>query len=85
MRCWEALDSWDSYGRLYCKSALDAAGSYVVSIYMQVVNYLLRGWIKNLESQGSVALPLLDDLETIQRTTAKDLEFVRGGEKDPSK
>lgn len=47
----------------------------------EVVNYLLQGWIKNLESQGSVALPLLDDLETIQHTTPKDLEFVRGGEK----
>ncbi|KAJ4836657.1 hypothetical protein Tsubulata_041988 [Turnera subulata] len=29
----------------------------------EVVNYLLRGWIKNLESQGSVALPLIEDSE----------------------
>lgn len=75
------MDSWDSYGRVYCKSALNAVGSHVASFYMQVVNYLLRGWIKNLESQGSVALPLLDDLDTIQHTAAKDLEFVRDGTK----
>ncbi|ESR52172.1 hypothetical protein CICLE_v10031731mg [Citrus x clementina] len=43
----------------------------------EVVNYLLRGWIKNLESQGSVALPLLDDEENIQSVIARDLEFVR--------
>lgn len=47
---------------------------------MQVVNYLLRGWIKNLESQGFVALPLLDD-ESGQYDVAKDLEFVRDGAK----
>lgn len=41
------------------------------------MNYLLRGWIKNLESQGSVALPLLDDEENIQSVIARDLEFVR--------
>ncbi|KAI3425599.1 AB hydrolase-1 domain-containing protein [Psidium guajava] len=47
----------------------------------EVVNYLLRGWIKNLESRGSVALPLLDDSETIQHSIAKDLEFAREGAK----
>lgn len=45
----------------------------------EVVNYLLRGWIKNLETQGSVALPLLDDGESIQYSIARDLEFVRDG------
>ena len=50
------------------------------SIAVQVVNYLLRGWIKNLESQGFVALPLLDD-ETGLHDVAKDLEFVRDGAK----
>ncbi|KAH7570610.1 hypothetical protein JRO89_XS05G0144300 [Xanthoceras sorbifolium] len=48
----------------------------------EVVNYLIRGWIKNLESQGSVALPLLDDTESsIQDSIARDLEFVREGSK----
>lgn len=47
---------------------------------MQVVNYLLRGWIKNLESQGFVALPLLDD-ESGRYDVAKDLEYIRDGKK----
>ncbi|KAJ0751321.1 putative pheophytinase [Helianthus annuus] len=47
---------------------------------MQVVNYLLRGWIKNLESQGFVALPLVDD-ESGRFDVAKDLEYVRDGKK----
>lgn len=46
----------------------------------EVVNYLLRGWIKNLESQGFVALPLLDD-ESGRYDVAKDLEYVRDGTK----
>ncbi|KAJ8748767.1 hypothetical protein K2173_011322 [Erythroxylum novogranatense] len=50
----------------------------------EVVNYLLRGWIRNLESRGLVALPLLDgddDEESIRRIFARDLEFVRQGAK----
>ncbi|GLT39682.1 hypothetical protein SLA2020_138600 [Shorea laevis] len=47
----------------------------------EVVNYLLRGWIKSLESQGSVSLPLLDDTESIQTSINKDLEFMREGSK----
>ncbi|XP_050385743.1 pheophytinase, chloroplastic [Argentina anserina] len=47
----------------------------------EVVNYLLRGWIKNLESQGSVALPLLDTQESTQINIARDLEFIRDGSK----
>ncbi|KAJ6750827.1 hypothetical protein OIU85_001372 [Salix viminalis] len=47
----------------------------------EVVNYLLRGWIKNLESQGSVALPLIDDAEVVQNSIAWDLEFAREGSK----
>nr|XP_043609900.1 pheophytinase, chloroplastic isoform X2 [Erigeron canadensis] len=46
----------------------------------EVVNYLLRGWIKNLESQGFVALPLLDD-ESGRFDVAKDLEYMRDGTK----
>uniref|UniRef100_A0A2P2JBM4 AB hydrolase-1 domain-containing protein n=1 Tax=Rhizophora mucronata TaxID=61149 RepID=A0A2P2JBM4_RHIMU len=45
----------------------------------EVVNYLLRGWIKNLESHGLVTLPLLDDAEIIQYSVARELEFVREG------
>ncbi|KAL6288611.1 hypothetical protein ACE6H2_006121 [Prunus campanulata] len=47
----------------------------------EVVNYLLRGWIKNLETQGLVALPLLDAPEGMQNNIARDLEFVRDGAK----
>ncbi|KAG7945786.1 hypothetical protein I3843_14G006500 [Carya illinoinensis] len=45
----------------------------------EVVNYLLRGWIKNLETQGSVSLPLLDDRENALCNIDRDLEFVRDG------
>ncbi|XP_015881565.1 pheophytinase, chloroplastic-like [Ziziphus jujuba] len=45
----------------------------------EVVNYLLRGWIKNLESHGSITLPLLDDSANVQSDITKDLEFVRDG------
>ncbi|CAN1822885.1 Pheophytinase, chloroplastic [Linum perenne] len=48
----------------------------------EVVNYLLRGWIKNLESNGSFPLPLLDDDDdgngqSVENSTAKSLEFGR--------
>lgn len=48
-----------------------------------MVNYLLRGWIKNLESEGAVGLPLLDDMEmeSIQNNITRDLEFVKEGSK----
>ncbi|XP_071720039.1 pheophytinase, chloroplastic [Rutidosis leptorrhynchoides] len=46
----------------------------------EVVNFLLRGWIKNIESQGFVALPLLDD-ESGRFDVARDLEYVRDGTK----
>lgn len=45
----------------------------------EAVNYLLRGWIKNLESHGSVALPLHEDAEVVENSIARDLEFVREG------
>lgn len=45
------------------------------------MNYLLRGWIKNLETDGSVALPLLDDPEFVALNVARDLEFIREGSK----
>lgn len=51
----------------------------VTVCYQQVVNYLLRGWIKNLETQGSVSLPLLDDRENALCNIDRDLEFVRDG------
>lgn len=53
----------------------------MIILVIQVVNYLLRGWIKNLESEGSVALPLLDDPESMLVGIAKDLEFIREGTK----
>lgn len=53
--------------------------AYMAVDVIQVVNYLLRGWIKNLESDGSNTLPLLDDPESVRYDIAKDLEFVRDG------
>ncbi|XP_031374295.1 pheophytinase, chloroplastic isoform X2 [Punica granatum] len=47
----------------------------------EVVNYLLRGWIKSLEAEGSISLPLLDDVEAPQNSIIRDLEFVREGAK----
>lgn len=46
---------------------------------IQVVNFLLRGWIKSVESDGSVVLPLLDDNENTDEEVTKDLEFSRKG------
>lgn len=45
------------------------------------MNYLLCGWIKNLETDGSVALPLLDNPELVEHNIARDLEFIREGAK----
>ncbi|KAJ7949254.1 Pheophytinase, chloroplastic [Quillaja saponaria] len=45
----------------------------------EVINFLLRGWIKNLESRGSAALPLLGDPENMKDTIARELEFEREG------
>ncbi|PIN11073.1 putative hydrolase/acyltransferase (alpha/beta hydrolase superfamily) [Handroanthus impetiginosus] len=45
----------------------------------EVVNFLLRGWIQNLESNGSSTLPLLDGPESVDYDTTKDLEFIREG------
>lgn len=44
----------------------------------EVVNFLLRGWIKNLESDGRISLPLLEDAESTQ-SVERELEFVREG------
>ncbi|CAA0827242.1 Pheophytinase- chloroplastic [Striga hermonthica] len=45
----------------------------------EVVNFLLRGWIRNLESSGSIALPLLDGPESVDFVVTKDMEFSRKG------
>ncbi|KAK6928806.1 Alpha/beta hydrolase fold-1 [Dillenia turbinata] len=45
----------------------------------EVVNYLLPGWIQNLESGGSTPLPLFDDYEATKQDLARDLEFVSEG------
>lgn len=45
----------------------------------EVVNFLVRGWIKSVESGGTVVLPLLDDSEELGYEVTKDLEFSRGG------
>lgn len=46
------------------------------------MNFLLRGWIQNLESDGSVMLHLLDDCQgSANYDVTKDLEFTREGSK----
>ncbi|TKY67950.1 Pheophytinase [Spatholobus suberectus] len=45
----------------------------------EVINFLLRGWIRNLESHGSISLPLLDELDCLKNADARELEFIREG------
>nr|ACF87407.1 unknown [Zea mays] len=45
----------------------------------EVINYLLRGWLKNLESEGSVDLPFLEERSYAERGVSRELEFVREG------
>lgn len=45
----------------------------------EVVNYLLRGWIKNLESNGSAPLSLIEEPEFEEYGVYRDLEYVREG------
>ena len=46
------------------------------------MNFLLRGWIKNLETEGSAALPLVGEPDSIgDGNVVKDLEFAREGSK----
>ncbi|KAK4748945.1 hypothetical protein SAY87_015531 [Trapa incisa] len=48
----------------------------------EVVNYLLRGWIKSLETEGLIPLPLLDGSQVPQHgVVRRDMEFVREGVK----
>lgn len=39
----------------------------------------MRGWIRSLESGGTVVLPLLDDSEDLSYEVTKELVFSRGG------
>ncbi|MED6209874.1 hypothetical protein PIB30_058890 [Stylosanthes scabra] len=49
----------------------------------EVINFLLRGWIRHLESSGSISLPLLDELDSKKHTNAiaRELEYIRQGSK----
>ncbi|CAM0910603.1 unnamed protein product [Alopecurus aequalis] len=47
----------------------------------EVINYLLRGWLKNVESEGLVDLPFLDDPSYEEHGVSRELEFVRTGSK----
>ncbi|KAG0480436.1 hypothetical protein HPP92_011294 [Vanilla planifolia] len=42
----------------------------------EVVNYLLRGWIKNLESEGSISLPLIEDPRLGETSFSRELEYL---------
>ncbi|KAI0511739.1 hypothetical protein KFK09_012371 [Dendrobium nobile] len=43
----------------------------------EVVNYLLRGWIKSLESEGSLSLPLLEQPELTEKIFSREVEYIR--------
>jgi pimeloyl-ACP methyl ester carboxylesterase len=45
----------------------------------EVINFLLRGWIKNLESDGSVALPFIEEPEYEESGVYRELEYSREG------
>ncbi|XP_062228842.1 pheophytinase, chloroplastic [Phragmites australis] len=45
----------------------------------EVINYLLRGWLKNLESEGSINLPFLEEPSYAEHGVSRELEFVREG------
>ncbi|OAY84916.1 Pheophytinase, chloroplastic [Ananas comosus] len=45
----------------------------------EVVNFLLHWWIKNLESQGSVPLPFLEEPEYIQYGVSREVEYAKEG------
>eukprot|EP01018_Ginkgo_biloba_P029226 Gb_35057 [translate_table: standard] len=45
----------------------------------EVVNFLLRGWIRSLESEGSVAYPLHDNPDLLQSNFWREMEFVKKG------
>ncbi|KAK7312117.1 hypothetical protein VNO77_35722 [Canavalia gladiata] len=45
----------------------------------EVINFLPRGWIRNLESQGCISLPLVDDVDSIEHSNGRELEFIRDG------
>ncbi|KAG9135394.1 hypothetical protein Leryth_007156 [Lithospermum erythrorhizon] len=47
----------------------------------EVVNFLLRGWIKSLESEGAAPLPLLDSQQCVEHDIIGDFEFSRGTSK----
>uniref|UniRef100_A0A0C9S9C3 TSA: Wollemia nobilis Ref_Wollemi_Transcript_1363_2663 transcribed RNA sequence n=1 Tax=Wollemia nobilis TaxID=56998 RepID=A0A0C9S9C3_9CONI len=47
----------------------------------EVVNFLLRGWIKSIESEGSMALPLHEDPNLLQSEFWRKIEFERRGSK----
>ncbi|KAG2569258.1 pheophytinase, chloroplastic-like isoform X1 [Panicum virgatum] len=45
----------------------------------EVINYLLRGWLKNLESEGSIDLPFLEEPSYAEHGVSRELEFIREG------
>lgn len=45
----------------------------------EVVNFLLRGWVKALESQGLTPLPLLEELDYPEYSLSRDVEFLKEG------
>lgn len=81
-------DPWvrPQWGQLVKKQVPDAvyyeispAGHCPHSEVPEVVNFLLRGWIENRESQASVALPLYDDPSLLHLDLWREIEFERKG------
>jgi len=58
---------------------ISPAGHCPHSEVPEVVNFLLRGWIRSLESEGSIALPLLDDPNLVQPDHWREMEFMKMG------
>lgn len=58
---------------------ISPAGHCPHSEVPEVVNFLLRGWIGNLESEGFMALPLLDEPDLVQPDHWREMEFMKMG------
>lgn len=58
---------------------ISPAGHCPHSEVPEVVNFLLRGWIRSVESEGSIPLPLLDDPNLVQPDQWREMEFMKMG------
>lgn len=45
----------------------------------EVINYLLRGWLRSLESEGLIDMPFLEEPSYAEHGVSRELEFIREG------